>query len=253
MPKILYALPGAMSKTPLGPDELVRRGKILEGWAAPDTEVAVRDVPTGPASIESALEEYLSVAPTTALFRDAEAEGFDVGIVGCFGDPGLDALREITTTLAVVGPGEAAFHLAVMLGERFGIVTVTDGIVGPLRHLVARSGLAERLSGIGVIEIPVLEMARGRDGTLEAVRERAQQLVAGGADVLVLGCMTMAFLDVTAELERDLGVPVVNPARASLHTAEMLARTGLRHSKRSYPVPLKLANGKVAQLEELLI
>ena len=253
MPRILYALPGAMSKTPLGPAELVRRGKILEGWAAPDVEVVVRDVPTGPASIESAYEEYISVAPTAALLRDAEAEGFDVAIVGCFGDPGLDALREITTTMAVVGPGEAAFHLAAMLGERFGIVTVTDGIVGPLRHLVARSGLAERLSGIEVIEVAVLEMANGPDATLAAVRERGRQLVAAGADVLVLGCMTMAFLDVTAELERDLGVPVVNPARASLHTAEMLARTGLRHSKRSYRVPLKLATGTVTRLEELML
>lgn len=253
MRRILYALPGAMSKTSLGADELARRNKILDAWAAPDVEVVVRDVPTGPASIESAYEEYISVAPTAVLFRDAEAEGFDVAIVGCFGDPGLDALREITATMAVVGPGEAAFHLAAMLGERFGIVTVTDGIVGPLRNLVARSGLKEQLSGIAVIDVPVLEMARAREATLTAVRARGQELVAAGADTLVLGCMTMAFHDVTAELGRDLGVPVVNPARASLHAAEMLARMGLRHSKRSYRTPLKLLTGAVSRLEGLTI
>jgi allantoin racemase len=252
--RILYAIPGAISKTILGPDEVVRRAKILESWAAPDMDVVVRDVPSGPASIESAYEEYLSVAPTARLLRDAEAEGFDVAILGCFGDPGLDALREITTALPVVGPGEAAFHLASMLGEQFGIVTVTDGVVTPMRHLVARSGLSGKLAGIAVTGMPVLDMTGDRDSALDAVRSRGRLLVEEtGADVLVLGCMSMAFLDVTAELERDLGVPVVNPARAALHTAEMLARTGLRHSKPSYPVPAKLSAGTVASVEELLI
>jgi allantoin racemase len=250
----LYAIPGAISKTQLGHQEVGRRAKILTTWAAPDIDIEVRDVPTGPASIESAYEEYLSVAPTAALLRDAEAEAFDAAILGCFGDPGLDALREITTAMPVVGPGEAAFHLASMLGERFGIVTVTDGVVTPMRHLVARTGLAERLAGIAVTGMPVLDMTGQRDAALDAVRECGRHLVAErDADVLVLGCMSMAFLDVTAELEHDLGVPVVNPARAALHTAEMIVRTGLRHSKRSYPEPSKLAGGKVATLEGLLI
>jgi allantoin racemase len=67
-----------------------------------------------------------------------------------------------------------------------------------------------------------------------------------GADTLVLGCMSMAFLDVTAELEAELGVPVVNPARSALKVAEALVGSGLRHSKRAYPLPPKFASGRVA-------
>lgn len=253
MHRILYAIPGAISKTELGAAEVPRRAKILQSWAAADVEVEVRDVESGPASIESAYEEYLSVAPTAELLAAAEREDFAAAVLGCFGDPGLDALREITTTLPVVGPGEAAFHLAAMLGDRFGIVTVTDGVVSPMRHLVARSGLSEKLAGIAVTGMPVLEMTGARDDALDAVLARGRELVATGADVLVLGCMSMAFLDVTAELERALGVPVVNPARAALHTAEMLARTGLRHSKRTFPVPAKLASRRVRELAGLQI
>jgi hypothetical protein len=33
----------------------------------------------------------------------------------------------------------------------------------------------------------------------------------------------------------------------------MLARTGLRHSKRTYPVPAKLSAGTAARLEDLLV
>jgi len=253
MSRILYAIPGAISKTMLGAEELTRRAKILTTWSAPDTEIEVRDVPTGPASIESAYEEYLSVAPTAVLLRDAEVEGFDAAILGCFGDPGLDALREITTALPLVGPGEATFHLACMLGEQFGIVTVADGVVPPMRHLVARAGLSSKLAGIAVAGIPALEITGHREASLEAVLGRGRDLIQRGAEVLVLGCMSMAFLDVTPELERELGVPVVNPAKAALHTAEMLVRMGLRHSKRSFPLPSKLAVGSVASVEGLTV
>jgi allantoin racemase len=254
MPRILYAIPGAISKTVLGAEEVVRREKILTSWSAPDVTVSVRDVPTGPASIESAYEEYLSVGPTAALLRDAQEEGFDAAVLGCFGDPGLDALREITSTMPVVGPGEAAFHLASMLGDRFGIVTVAHGIVSPLRHLVARTGLSERLAGITVAETAVLDIGDHRDAMVETVIARGRALIEQrDADVLVLGCMSLAFLDVTAHLEQELGVPVVNPARAALHTAEMLARTQLTHSQRTYPQPAKLAKGTVGRLEDLLV
>jgi allantoin racemase len=253
MSRVLYAVPGAMSKTPLGKEEVVRRGGLLRTWAAPDVAVDIRDVDSGPASIESAYEEYLSVASTAALLRDAEQEGFDAAILGCFGDPGLDALREITTAMPVVGPGEASFHVAAMLGYRFGIVTVAHGVVVPMRHLVARTGLAERLAGIAVTDIAVLDITGRRQAALDAVCARGQQLVDAGADVLVLGCMSMAFLDVTAELEAELGVPVVNPARAALHMAELIVRTGLRHSKKTYPEPAKLTAGSAARLEDLYV
>lgn len=254
MPRLLYAVPGALSRTALGPDEILRREKVLTGWSAVDTTVAVRDVPTGPASIESAYEEYLSVPPTAALLRDAESEGFDAAVLGCFGDPGLDALREVTTRMPVVGPGEAAFHVAGMLGDSFGIVTVANGVVSPLWHLVARSGLSARLSGIAVAETAVLDITGSGEAMVDVVRERGRSLIEDrGADVLVLGCMSLAFLDVTGRLEADLGVPVVNPARAALHLAELMARTGLRHSKRTYPQPAKLANRTVSGLEELLV
>jgi allantoin racemase len=252
MPKILYAVPGPMSKTALGQAEVERRGALLAQWAAPGTETHIRDVPAGPASIESAYEEYISVAATAALLRDAEAEGFDAAILGCFGDPGLDALREVLTTMPVVGPGETSFHLAAMLGERFGIVTVAQGVVAPLAHVVARAGLSEKLAGISVTDMPVLEITGNREHAIESVCEKGQLLVdERGADVLVLGCMSKAFLDITGEVEEKLGVPVVNAAKAALHTAELLARTGLSHSKRTYPTPAKIAAGRT--LEDLYL
>jgi allantoin racemase len=58
--------------------------------------------------------------------------------------------------------------------------------------------------------------------------------------VLILGCMSMAFHDITGLLQERLDVPVINPVLTSLAFAELCVRAGLSHSKRAYPTPPKL-------------
>lgn len=252
--RVTYVIPGPMSRTPLGSAEVQRRGECLRAWAAPATEVSICDVPTGPASIESAYEEYLSVPAAAEAMLRAEDSGEDAAILGCFGDPGIDAMRELTSRMVVVAPGAAACHLAAMCGESFGIVTVTQSIVNPLKHLVGTMGLSSKLAGISVVETPVLELTRDHQRTLDRMAEAGAQLIRErGADSLILGCMTMAFLDATAVLEERLGVPVVNPAKASLKVAEAMVGCGLRHSKLAYPMPPKLAARKVESPVGLLL
>jgi allantoin racemase len=252
--RVIYIIPGPMSRTALGPAEVERRGRRLQSWAAPGTSVDIRDVERGPASIESAYEEYLSIPAAAEAMLEAERGGYDAAVLGCFGDPGADAFRELLTRTIVVAPGEAACHLAAMVGESFGIVTVTSSIVNPLRHLVTRVGLKDRLAGIAVVETPVLELAADKEATLERMAAAGRRLIEErGADSLVLGCMSMAFMDATPELEARLEVPVVNPAKGALKLAEALVGAGLRHSKRAYPLPPKMAGGSVLQASGLLI
>ena len=56
--------------------------------------------------------------------------------------------------------------------------------------------------------------------------------------MLVLGCMSMAFLPGICEtLGERVGVPVVNPVIAALKTAEAVVAMRLAHSKVAWPVP----------------
>ena len=242
--KISYVIPGPMSQGPLGPREVARRQDILRGWAAPDVEIGVRECPQGPASIESAYEEYLSVAGLAAVLTELEEQQqADAAIVGCFGDPGLDALYEVTSSLPVVGPGEASMHFACMLGRSFGIITVADGVVGPIERVAAHAGLDGRLAGVAVVDTPVLALGENPGETAARATSAGGDLARQGATVLVLGCMSMAFLDLGPVLEAKLGVPVVNPVHAALAVAEGRARFRMRHSKTAYPVPRKVASG----------
>src|SRR5262245_8995732 len=118
-----------MEKTVLGADEVVRRREFLRQQAALGVEVEVRSLCEGPASIESAWEAALVVPALCECAVRAQTEGFGALIVGCFSDPGLDALRELTS-IPVVGPGAAAMHLAAQIGTRFTILSPLDTAPG---------------------------------------------------------------------------------------------------------------------------
>jgi allantoin racemase len=140
--------------------------------------------------------------------------------------------------------------LACMLGRRFGVITVADGVVGPIQRIAAHAGLDDRLLGVAVVDTPVLTLHENLKETAARASTAGGKLVRQGATVLVLGCMSMAFLDLGPALEAKLGVPVANPVHAALIAAEGRARFRMRHSKAAYPSPRKLASG--SRLSSLL-
>jgi len=241
---IRYLVPGPMHLTDLGAKELERRQNKLQQWAMPGTRVTVQAVDAGPASIESMYEEYLSIPAMAQLAVRAQEEGADAAIVGCFGDPGLDGIREVTDML-VVGPASAGIALATTLGHQFSFVTVTDSIVPALRRLTWDAGSLEALASIRTIKTSVIDINKDHDAAVRKMLVEGKRAIEeDGADTLILGCMSMGFLDVAEQMTAELGVPVINPARAGLHLAETTLALGLTHSRKAYMVPPKISAGK---------
>ena len=250
--RILYLVPGPMGRTPKGRAELKRRENLLREYAAPHTEVGIDDVPEGPASIESMYEEYLSIPATVRRAVELEAEGWDALILGCYGDPGLDALRELLS-IPVVGPGEATALVAASLGHRFSIITITESVISGTERQIRNVGVGEKLASVRVVGIPVLELHRHRERAIQATLEQGRKAIQEDrADTLILGCMSMGFLEIAEAVAPELGVPVLNPGRVALKYAEALVGAGLTHSRRAYMTPPKLAMGKAQSALELL-
>lgn len=236
--RICYFIPGPLSRGELGRGELERRRAFLQECVDGEVEADVREAPEGPASIESSVEEHLAVPPLLDALPSLEDEGFDAVIVGCFGDPGLDAARELVS-IPVIGPAQASACLAAQLGDRFAILTVVEEVVPSLRRLMRAYGLDGLVSDLRAVDVPVLELRDRRTEVLQALVAEGSDAVLQGADSLVLGCMTMGFLDVAAELQERLETPVVNPVIAGLKTAESLVGCGLAPSRHAYPAPRK--------------
>ncbi len=220
----------------IGPTE---RQAALQAFVSPGVTVEARRAEGGPASIESMWEEYLLVPGQMELAVELEREGFDEIVPGCFGDPGIDGMRELVN-IPIVGPGATSMLVAANLGHRFGIVTVLENVIRPLENLATLTGVAAKLASIRQIGVPVLDLNRDRDATFaQLVDVSRRSIEEDRADVLVLGCGTLSFR--AAELQEIVGVPVINPLQVALRTAELLVACGLSHSKRSYPLPPKLS------------
>ncbi|MBI4641338.1 MAG: hypothetical protein HY731_11620 [Candidatus Tectomicrobia bacterium] len=239
MMKILYQLTSPMEKTVLGKEEVSRRRDFLNRYASPGVTVEVQSIPWGPSSIESAYEAALVVPGVLQATIRAEAEGYNAVIIGCFSDPGIEAIREVVT-IPVIGPGTSAMHLAAQVGSSFSIISPLEGKIGSVRARLRALGLEAKFASVRGMGMSVLDLARQREEALQKIAAVGMRAVEeDGADVLVLGCMSMAFLGITDELQTRIGVPVVNPVTAALKTTELLVSINLTHSKRAYPFPPK--------------
>jgi allantoin racemase len=207
--KICYLLPGlGMSKA-----ELARREKILNRIAAQGTAVEIKVVEDGPLAIENAIDEYQAM-PNILKFILRHQDEYDALIIGCAGDAGLEGARE-QARIPIVGPGESSILLGALGDKRFSMVTTSAERAAIKRRLVREAGLdVNRLVSSHSLDIPVLEMGK-------AMKEAKTK----GADVMILGCLSPAFMDsaLLKEAEKKAGIPLVNPIVTAVKMAEALA------------------------------
>ncbi|MEM9047565.1 MAG: aspartate/glutamate racemase family protein [Pseudomonadota bacterium] len=231
----------------MGSAEVKRREALLNDWAFPGTEVCVRDVATGPSSIESAYEEMLAIPATLDLIMRCERDGFDAAIIGCFGDPGLEAARELVS-MPVLGPCESSMLLAAGLGHRFSVLTIYDSLIASQEHLAHRVGVAQKLASVRATNIAVLDLMKDVEASKARMIEVARACVRDDrADAFLFGCMTMSFLDMADDIAAAVGAPAINAGKAALKHAEALVSMGLAHSKTAWPTPAKMAAGSTAE------
>lgn len=180
----------------------------------------------GSSAIETAAEEVIAAAETLALVRaHPEAEAY---LIGCFSDPAIDAVRELTEA-PVVGIGEAAYRAVLSVARRFAVVTTLRRGIPDLEDHMARLGVFNRCVGVLAMEIGVAEQGAGFAGTTEAIVALGQRAVADlGAEALVLACGGMS--GVEAVVRERVGVPTSNGVAVGALFAEALWRAGLRTS-----------------------
>ncbi|MBQ3201657.1 MAG: AroM family protein [Clostridia bacterium] len=237
--KLLYLLPGNV-EIGLGMKEMERRGAILQSIAQPGTTIDISYVPTGPASIESMCDEYQAIPGVIKAVAEAEQAGYDGVIVGCAGDPGVDGAREMVK-IPVIGPAQASYVVCSMLGRKFSIITPLQEMIGTTEELVVKCGLKDKLASLRSTDITVLDINRNPNIAKERTLEEAiKARDIDKADCITLGCMSLAFAQIDKEISAEIGIPVVNPLTAAVHLLESMVLMGVSHSKKAYPLPIKL-------------
>jgi allantoin racemase len=130
-------------------------------------------------------------------------------MVACFGDPGLDLMRG-KTTAPVVGICEAAMLEAAQNGRRFGVITTTPDLAGPIRARAGALGLASSYTGLRVTAGDPFELV-GNAAALDAALAAAatQSFALDGAQAVVVGGGPLG--QAAAALETRFDLPMIAP------------------------------------------
>lgn len=234
MPKILVLVP-----VPVDRDGLVRRqAQLAEANLGSGAEFEFRAVRFGPAYFDSHHDLLLADVALTAAGAGAQAEGFDAVCVDTMSDSAVKVLRSLLD-IPVIGPGKISFLTALMVGDRFSVLTLWQPWAFGYEEMLREMGIADRCVSIrwpqGVE--PDLEMLleEKEPSVLPKLLQAAEECVRDGADVLCLGSTTMHAAH--SYLTARLGVPVINPGPLSYKMIELMLALGLRHSRSAHPRP----------------
>jgi allantoin racemase len=202
-----------------------------------DTKLDSVGVEKGPTSIESRYDAIMASPDILRLIKEAEDEGVDAVVVSCMGDPGVMAGKELVN-IPVLGPFETSLLVSCSLGDKVSVVTVLQNEACAIEENARAYGLSHKLASVRSVNIPVLELSKDINRTVNALVEESKKAVKeDGAKSIILGCTGMTGLG--EKLAERLDVPVLDPLLVTIKFAELLVRLGLKQSKLTFPTPPK--------------
>ncbi len=214
---------------------------VIHRIARPETHAIVQRIAHGPEVLESAFDESLAVPHVIDAVREATATGVHAVILAAFCDPGLDAVREIST-IPVYGLEETTFAVALLLGNKFGILTERKHKTAVKMQHVRKHGLESRFASVRPLDMGVADIASDPDRVKRVGLDVARRMVEeDGAEVIIMGCASMA--GYSEDLQRELSVPVLDPIAVTFKVVEGLTEIGVVHSKRGLfatPAPQRI-------------
>lgn len=174
--------------------------------------------------------EFYNKVSIIEAAREAQKEGCDGILVGCFGEPAIRELRSVLE-VPVVGIAEAGMHLAVTMGWKFGIITLYEReFVSLCENRIRENAMTEKAitNPVRRLTMPTLDLftkgIKNPQMIINCVNEVADQAVADGAEVIVTGCAALGpffTLKGISMVGREK-VPIIDTVTAGFKTLEMI-------------------------------
>ena len=232
MAKVLVIVPFPMSEE----NRRQRRDQVEAVELGPDIEFVFESTRAAPKNYVSQSDLVLADIGILEAGLEAQARGFDAVCIDTMSDSGVAALRSVLD-IPVIGPGRASMLMAMMLGERFSVLTMWRHWL----HLYAKTlkdlGLEDHCASIRHIDVAPDNqgLMAGKEAEIfPLLEETARKCIEeDGADVILLGSTTMH--QAHGYLQQRLPVPVINPGPLSYKMAEAVLGLGLSHSRAAYP------------------
>lgn len=215
----------------------------LDPFRAKDTDIDVENINNGTVCIESRYARAVNTPYIMDVAKKAANDSYDGVFVTCMDDPGIESIRELID-IPVIGAFQASVFTAILLSEKFSIITVEDNVIPLMREHVREQGITTSLASIKVLDISVPDLGNDskRDEIIQKIVENSREAIDNdGAESIVLGCTGM--IGIANEVAKRLlnyygkSIPVIDPNGASIGYLELLIRNKLSHSKITFPKP----------------
>lgn len=185
---------------------------------------------------------YISSRASFAIAGHAALEALadhgaemDAVLLACFGDPGLDALREVSP-VPVIGLVEAACREAAAGGRRFAIVTGGERWEPMLREAIAARGLGDGLATIRTVAPTGGQIAADPDAALDLLAASCRDCVeTHGAQAVILG--GAGLLGLADRIAPRCKVPVVCSVEAGFRASAEALASSRRVQATTVPTP----------------
>lgn len=187
--------------------------------ASPGTEILAVGGRFGGRYIAS--RAAFAIAGHAALDAWASAPPHDAVVIACFGDPGLEALRELSD-VPVLGLADCSIRIACAQEKRFAIVTGGERWGPMLEEFVAVRGLSRYLAGIRTVAPDGAAIARDPEGGIALLREACEAAIGqDGAEAVIIGGAGLAGL--AARIRPGLQAEIIDSVEATVQMAETVA------------------------------
>ena len=215
----------------------LRRAGIPGDVVPDDVELDFVAVKNGPDTADSIYDVFLMDMFIFEAGLSAQEEGYDAVCIDTVSDSGMKPLRS-RLEIPVIGPGQVACHIALLLAERFSFLA-TWGKWEPIyRKIIHEYSIEHRVASIRSPNLPpdLENLITDPEKTLPPLLKEAELARdVDGAGAIVLASTTM--WQAHDYLQERLDVPVINPGVWSVMLAQLAVRLGKSHSKRDYPSP----------------
>lgn len=189
-------------------DFLEKHGKILQELF-PNLEIESRCIPEQPEGIHDDETEKLALPKILSLAKEFEEKGKDAVFISCAADPGVAQARR-SLKIPVIGAGSSSAAVALSLGSRIGVLGITETAPTVMVEILGKR-LIKSVKPEGVDTTLDLNTPQGKENALRA----AKDLKDSGCDVIALGCTGMTTIDIGKEIEKQVGIKVVDAVKAA--------------------------------------
>lgn len=154
-------------------------------------------------------------------------------LIGCFGDPGLLALRELAP-VPVTGLAEGAFAIAARHG-RFGIVTGGERWKPMLQRLAQALHYEDALAAITTVQLTGAQLMADRTAALRILQQACEQLMRSErVEAIVIGGAALAGM--AADLQAHIPIPLIDSVHAGTnYLREQILATQASHHTEARP------------------